>query len=72
MNTDNDALLKFWFHLVDYLISKQVQSAIFMKMEDLFQLCTCLMIKWLSEIKIWVKSHYQYSFYKKIVTEEVL
>ena len=35
-------------------------------MEDFFLIWTCFVIEWLSENKIWVKHHYQYSFCKKI------
>ena len=44
MNTDNDALLKFWFYLV-HLITKQVQSWKNLPYSWRVQLWTCFVIK---------------------------
>ena len=44
MNTDNDALLKFWFHLV-FLIAKQVQSCNLHEDGRFYQFWTCFVIK---------------------------
>ena len=44
MNTDNDTLLKFWFH-VAILITKQVQSWKNLTSSQRLQLWTCFVIK---------------------------
>ena len=58
MNTDNNTLLKFYF--IYLLITKQVQSCNLQEDGIFFHIWICFVIKWLSEIKIWVKHHYQY------------
>ena len=64
MNTDKWCFTQMLISL-NGLITKQIQSCNLHEDGRFFQLWTCFVIKWLSEIKIWVKHHYQYSFCKK-------
>ena len=59
INIDNDALFKFWFHKTGSKLQSSRRWKIFSTL-NLF----CDYLNDLTEIKIWVKHYYQYSFCK--------